>query len=97
MSSHQDIYAASLGTPVGKGSQEIKAQRDISLTCKISATLTQLIWNISFTSRETVTRDGTSTLLLRSMKMSISLSSSTIAKGLWRRATQSASFMRNFG
>lgn len=66
-------------------------------TWRISETLTRLIRKISFTSRETVERDGTSTLLLRSIKISINSSSSTMAKGRWRRETHSASFRRNFG
>ena len=65
-------------------------------TLRISETLTRLILNISCTSHDTVTREGTSTLLLRSVKISMSSSSSTIVKGRWRRATQSAIFIRNF-
>ena len=68
----------------------------ICLTLRITATLTQLKSNISFTSRDTVKREGTSTLLFRSMKISISSSSLTIANGQWRCATQIASFILNF-
>ena len=97
MFSHQDICAASLGVPVGTGSQKIKVQQDNSLTCKIPTTVARLIWNISFTSRETVLHNGTLTLLLRSIKISISSSSSTIENGLWQRATHNASLTWNFG
>ena len=58
----------------------------------ISATLTRLIWKISFTSRETVYRDGVTTLLLRSVNISRSSGSSTIANGRFRRTTQRAIF-----
>ena len=65
-------------------------------TLRIAATLTRHMSNIALTSCDTVKCDGTSTLLSKSVKISLSSSSSTIAKGQWRRATQIASFMRNF-
>jgi hypothetical protein len=64
-------------------------------TLRISATFIRLNSNISFTSRDKVNREGTSTLLLRSIKMSMSSSSSTIAKGQCLRATQRVIFIWN--
>ena len=67
------------------------------LTCRISMTLAQLIWKISFTSWDTIKWEGTSTLLFKSMKMSISSSSSTMENGPWWWATHNTIFIWNFG
>jgi len=66
-------------------------------TCRIAATLTRLIVNISLTSLERVVGEGTITLLLRSVMISMNSGSATIANGRWRQTIHNASFMRSFG
>jgi len=66
-------------------------------TCRIAATLTRLIVNISLTSLKRVVGEGTITLLLRSVRISMNSGSATMANGRWRRTAHNASFMRNFG
>jgi len=96
MSNHQHQYAVFLGTTMKNiREKEMIFKGTSRRTWRIFPTFAFDTWNISFTSRDTVVADGTSTFAYSIRKIWRSGASSTMAKGRWHCVTQRLIRYRN--